>query len=255
MDSPQFLGDPQPLEWLSEHGRTERLHSCFDAAAKSLYLSGLIQPAIAGWIKQEVSASIDSVDETDASQTVASLVDCHSPADLHLQFGDSPQLTLSPQQQVIAKSCRIWSRNHWEHLLESLFLQKKDVLDSASCRLLRVKQRDLAHELFYRLQDQEASFEDLSLRYGVGPEAKRGGLLSLRRMHEMPLGLQSVLPTLAVGELSSPCKIGKSIGLIILEEYQPARLDEEVSTILLKMQFKQWLQSASSASLSLLNIN
>ena len=52
---------------------------------------------------------------------------------------------------VDSKACLGWARTQWGHRLESLFLQQKQDLDQASCRLLRVGNSALALELHHRI--------------------------------------------------------------------------------------------------------
>ena len=50
------------------------------------------------------------------------------------------------------------------------FLNNKDLLDKASCKIIRVNDQGLALEIFHRLLNKEDNFEMLSILYGQGPE-------------------------------------------------------------------------------------
>ena len=97
-----------------------------------------------------------------------------------------------------------WARSQWEHRLDNLFLQRKDCLDEASCRMLRVNNQGLALELYHRLQAQEATFSELSMRYGVGPEKFHGGLFKQQRLVNLPGSLGQFLRKLEVREMDAP---------------------------------------------------
>ena len=43
----------------------------------------------------------------------------------------------------VAPASLVWAREKWGHRIASLFLERKDSLDRASCRLPRSKNKDL----------------------------------------------------------------------------------------------------------------
>lgn len=134
-----------------------------------------------------------------------------------------------------------WASSQWGHRLDSLYLQKKDRLDQASCRLLRVQQQGLALELYHRLLAKEASFEQLSQQYGVGPERFNGGLLEQQPLAKFAGNLGSLLRKLKPGEITKPLQMGKLFGVLQLESFVPAVHGEESSQLLLQQELQQWV--------------
>ena len=104
----------------------------------------------------------------------------------------------------VAPASILWARKQWKHRIASLFLERKDSLDKASCRLLRSNNKDLLMELYHRIKNGEQTFEELSMRFGEGPERINGGLIPEQSLEKLPLGLAKVIVNLKIGHLSIP---------------------------------------------------
>jgi hypothetical protein len=141
----------------------------------------------------------------------------------------------------VAPAVKRWSRQQWGHRLESLYLQRKSHLDRASCRLLRLRDKDLAHELYHRIKASEASFEQLAFQFGEGPERAQGGLLPLQTLERMPFGLAPLLESLKPGNVSLPLRLNEGFCLVQLECYQPSQFDEVTEELLLSEQLSLWI--------------
>ena len=68
----------------------------------------------------------------------------------------------------------------WHQKLESYFLQRKRSLDRAIYSLIRVKDPEIARELYFRIQEKEQSFAELAREYSQRPEAQVNGILRRR---------------------------------------------------------------------------
>lgn len=139
-----------------------------------------------------------------------------------------------------------WARCQWGHRLDSLFLQRKDWLDQASCRLLRVDQQGLALELYHRLLNEEATFEELSQRFGVGPERFHGGLYKLQTLINLPGALGQLLRKLEPGELTKPMRMGKQFGIVQLSSFVPALHGDASSLKVLELELQHWVDGMTS---------
>ena len=135
-----------------------------------------------------------------------------------------------------------WAHAQWGHRLDSLFLEGKDRLDQACCRLLRVKQQGLALELYHRLLAEEATFEQLSQDFGVGPERFQGGLLKQQPLASFPGNLGQLLRKLKPGQLSMPLQMGKLFAVVQLEAFVPAVHGDASTQRLLKLELDQWVE-------------
>ena len=146
---------------------------------------------------------------------------------------------------VDSEACLNWSRTQWGHRLESLFLQQKQDLDQVSCKLLRVSHPGLATEIYHRLLNQEASFEQLSMQFGVGPERFHGGLLKMKYVKDLPKGLGKLLVHLDDGELMKPLQFSNKFVVIQLIQRVSAVFDDSTKKLLLSNELQNWIQGMS----------
>ena len=123
-------------------------------------------------------------------------------------------------------------------------MSKKAELDKASCLLLRVKDKDLITELYYRIKNNESTFRSVSYEFGEGPESQQGGLISLTPLSKLPFGLSKVIPTLTIDTLNGPYRHGSYYSIIQLKEFCPCELDRSVEDYLLSQQLALWIENA-----------
>lgn len=234
--------DPDPEVWLTAH-RLQHLRDQLELAAPLLRLGGLLNKALAYWVRTELAAEMESSPTWPAHERKAELEqleqawrDKHNPEALGLN-------DLQLQQKLfVGPACRRWARQQWQHRLETLYLERKDQLERASCRLLRVSDQHLALELFHRLRAGEDSFEQLARNYGEGPERLQGGLLQLQPLALLPYGLKPLLEKLKVGELVAPRPLGDRFALVQLEQFEPAPLNGATEELLLDQELNAWIR-------------
>lgn len=130
----------------------------------------------------------------------------------------------------------------WGHKLESYFLQRKPDLDRAIYSLLRTKQQDIAHELYFRLSEQEQSFAEAVQLYSEGVETETGGLLGPVELGRLHPKLAKLLSVSAIGSVE-PLAVGDWYLLVRLEKIIPARFEQEMQQRLLQEQFEAWLET------------
>jgi len=244
--TPQVLLDPDPTEWLSP-SRLDQLQSDLLAARSTLAMAGLLPRAVDLWLRQQLAAEAPWSSEERQKAIHAREAKWRSSVDVAslglLENEVSLKLSVAP-------GCQRWAESHWSHRLETLFLQRKSHLDTASCRLLRVRDKGLALELFHRIKAGEDSFESLARRYGDGPEQSTDGLIPLQPLASMPYGLDKVLPKLEPGQLMPPSRLGKHVALVQLVQFKPARFDEASRKRLLAAELDQWLQKVGGLALA-----
>ena len=234
--------DPAPQYWLTLE-RLQCLEADFGNVVPLLLMSGLLNKTLDYWVRLEVAQEVLASNywpEDERKQELDTLE--QNWRRLH----DPVELGLSDQQLrdklLVSPCCRHWARKQWQQRLETLYLERKQLLDQASCRLLRVSDKHLALELYHRIRAREANFESLSLEYGEGPERFKGGLLKLQPLAQMPLGLSPLLNRMEVGELLSPQRLGEGFVLVQLERFEPAPLDSATEEVLLAQELRTWLE-------------
>ena len=125
--------------------------------------------------------------------------------------------------------------------VELRFLASKLDRDQIHYSLLRVRNGDLAFELHQRLQEGEASFEELAASYSEGDERHNGGRVG-------PVPLSQAHPQVAErlrisqpGQLLPPFFLVNIWLILRLDTWQGARLDEDTRSELLQELFNDWL--------------
>jgi len=201
---------PDPAEWLVSE-KLKFISQNLSPVYNLLRSSSLLNDVIAEWVKSEVIKDID-IAYSDASK-------------------------LPDDEKLLA-----WCRSQWKHKLESLYLEKKDDLDTVDCKILAVPDKNLSFELYYRLKAGEAEFEELSIRYGIGPERFRGGLFEKQSLSSFPLFLRKRFKSTRPGELLKPFRSGDTFTILLLERFSLAAFDTDSQNRLLLWEFKDWQQ-------------
>ncbi|AFZ44953.1 PpiC-type peptidyl-prolyl cis-trans isomerase [Halothece sp. PCC 7418] len=130
----------------------------------------------------------------------------------------------------------------WGSKIESYFLQRKRDLDQVVYSLLRTKDQNTATELYFRLQNQEASFEALAQAYSQGPEAETRGIVGpvpVTTPHEK---IAKMLMQSEPSQLWPPVRIGEWSIIVRLEKLISAQLNDATRQKLLNELFSKWLE-------------
>ncbi|MBD2608489.1 glycosyltransferase [Scytonema hofmannii FACHB-248] len=130
----------------------------------------------------------------------------------------------------------------WGSCLESYFRQRKQQLDQVIYSLIRLKDADLAREIYFRLLEDEQPFAELARQYSQGTEVSTGGLIGPVPFSSPHPKLAQILTISQLGQLSPPTRIGEWWIIVRLEKLLPAKLDEAMKEKLLNELFTTWLQ-------------
>ncbi len=156
------------------------------------------------------------------------------------------QYHLSQQQLEDLATRRLkvekFKRATWEPELQSYFCQRRKQLARAIYSLIRTKDRQLAQELYFRLQEDEQSFAELARTYSEGPEAATGGLMGPVEIGTLHPILAQLLYTSQVGVIRPPIPLEEWQVLVRLEKFIPAEFNEFVRQRLLQEKFEAWFQ-------------
>ena len=213
-----------PTDWLTS-SRIEFLDNKISPLQPFLIESKLLSKLIDKWIDYEINQEI---------------------AELHLNYENladqDPFIsslicsTEDKSMQNILFYAWLW----WNTRLESLYLSKKSSLDQISCRLLTVSDKNLAYELYMRLKEKEATFDQLSIMYAVGSERFRGGLIPSQSLSSFPPQMQKLLSSMSPGQLIRPFPRNDNYCLLRLESRDLAEFNEHTKNKLLIIQFNEW---------------
>ena len=234
--------DPDPRHWLTKEKRSELLNQMSNARPL-LQQGGLWRASLGYWVRWQASLEAQWP-ENEEEKCLNRLVQEWQEAN---KDNDSKAKRLSDEmlrtKLRVAPAIEQWSREQWSHRLDSIFLKSKHLLDQASCRILRVKEKELASELYYRIKAKETSFAQAARDFSEGKEKEMGGLIPLQPLRSMPFGLAPLLEQLEAGKISQPMRIGKGYCLVELLEFRPSRLDKAVEKLLLAEQLRLWIDS------------
>lgn len=126
------------------------------------------------------------------------------------------------------------------HKAEARFLARKNQLDVVSYSLVRVRDRYLARELYFRLEAGESSFADLALKFSDGPESKTGGRVGPTSLSSPHPVLAERLRVAAPGELFALQITDWSL-IVRLETYSSAIFDDIMAMRMAEELFNQWV--------------
>ncbi len=129
----------------------------------------------------------------------------------------------------------------WGNKLEQYFLQFKPQLDKVIYSLLRTDNSEIAHELFFRIQDGDTTFADCAKEYSKGQEAQTGGLIGPVSLSQSHPAIAQKLGTSKPGQVLPPMKLENWYVIVRLEKLIPSQLDDATRTMLLNHLFEQWL--------------
>lgn len=83
-----------------------------------------------------------------------------------------------------------WCIENFKDKIPNYYLERKSYLDIIEYSIIRVKNQNLANELFLRIKEKEEKFEDIAFKYSEGPEKHTYG-------HIGPVPLGNSHPSLA----------------------------------------------------------
>ncbi|ACK71967.1 PpiC-type peptidyl-prolyl cis-trans isomerase [Gloeothece citriformis PCC 7424] len=129
----------------------------------------------------------------------------------------------------------------WGNKIEPYFLKIKGKLDRVIYSLIRTKDTGIAQELYFRIQDQENTFEELAKKYSQGPEAQTGGLIGPVELNVPHPTISQMLMGSQPGQLWPPTQIGEWIIIIRLEQRISTPLDQQTQQRILNELFQGWL--------------
>lgn len=122
------------------------------------------------------------------------------------------------------------------------FQTRKAELDRVVYSLLRVKEPQVALELWLRISEGEESFAQLAPRYSTGTEVYTGGIVgpvALGAMH--PLLAQKLRPA-APGELLTPFSLGEWNLIARVEHHLPAEFNPATKLQMINELFELWVE-------------
>lgn len=170
--------------------------------------------------------------------------------------GDKPYQAWLQQQGVTPHDFETWARRElairkfqhrqWGRTVTSYFLDRKRQLDRVIYSLICVKDQGLAQELYFRLVEGEATFEDMARVYSQGAEASRGGRVGPVELGQLHPQLSRLFYGARPGQLWGPMTLKPWIVVARLDETIPVQFDDAMRQVLLNELLEQWLKEQVS---------
>jgi len=124
---------------------------------------------------------------------------------------------------------------------ETEFINSKNLLDQYTYSLITVKESDLAYELYYQLDSNEAEFSALAKKYSSEGNTNKMGIIGPQSLSKVHPVLKEKLLTAKKGELLNPFKVDKWWVIVRLEEKIEAKLDDFVRQKITLSLFDKWV--------------
>jgi len=142
------------------------------------------------------------------------------------------------QEQVLMEFKKyIFSEKQFKNEIEKYFLKRKENLDKYIFNIIRLKNKDLAHELFFRLEEGESNFNFLAKKYAIYSDLYPEGIYG-------PVTIKGFHPTIkekligsSEGDLLQPFQADDWWIIIKLIEKKEAKLNHETRKILMSEMF------------------
>jgi parvulin-like peptidyl-prolyl isomerase len=138
----------------------------------------------------------------------------------------------------------------WEHQIESHFVQRKAQIDQVVFSMIRVKEVDVAEEIYFRILSQEATFPELAPRYSNGIEAKTKGISGPVELGRLDATLASALVIAQPEEVLAPMNISGWWVVIQLETLISAELDDPTRQRLTEELFTLWINEQTQQTMA-----
>ncbi|MEM7725819.1 MAG: peptidylprolyl isomerase [Cyanobacteria bacterium P01_A01_bin.45] len=163
--------------------------------------------------------------------------------DEHQALLEGYGMTQTQLNAMVTRSYRIekFKEQQWGNKLKSYFLKRKQSLDRVIYSMLRT-QSEIAHELYFRIQEGEQSFGELAHEYSQGAEADSYGIVGPVDLGDLHPGLARQLAVSQPGKVWHPVKLDEYLVIMRLEKYIPAQLDRFMGQRLLNELFETWLR-------------
>jgi parvulin-like peptidyl-prolyl isomerase len=127
----------------------------------------------------------------------------------------------------------LWCQERWGAELQTIFLKRKPELDQVTYSLLRLRNGELASELYLQIKEGEASFAELAQEFSEGPEKQAGGLVGPMPLTQPHPGLARLLQVSQPGQLWPPKALECWWVIVRLEALHGAILDQAMQERLL----------------------
>ncbi len=147
---------------------------------------------------------------------------------------------LNYQITLPLKIIKFCTQNFQEEL-KSYFLERKDFLDEYTFNIIRVKNKNIAYEIYFRLDSHESDFTNLSEGFSYYSDLYPKGLFGPKNLQGMnPIIINRLIIT-SPGELIQPFQVDDWWIILKLLKKKKAKLDQPTTKMLLQEIFNKFI--------------
>ena len=121
---------------------------------------------------------------------------------------------------------------------EDYFEKRKNNLDQYVYSFIKVKNSDLAQELFLKIESNENDFSSVAAQYSEGPEKYKKGLIGPVPFSQINPEIRKKLTSGEKGIVFEPFELSGFWVILRLDEILPAEFDEKMKTMMSKELFE-----------------
>ena len=136
-----------------------------------------------------------------------------------------------------------FATQNFQNELKSYFLERKDFLDEYTFNIIRVKNKEIAYELYFRLDSEESDFTYLSERFSYYSELYPKGLFGPKNLQGINPIIKDKLIITSPGELIQPFQVDEWWIILKLIKKKKAKLDKITTNMLLQEIFNKFINN------------
>ena len=129
------------------------------------------------------------------------------------------------KEVTFKKKIQNYSLNKFDKEIVNHFKKRKDLLDQYIYSLIRVKDENLAKELYFRIEEKEFDFAEIASIYSEGKEKYSRGIIGPTTLKETHPLLKKHIISSEKRVIEYPVNIDKYWVITRIEEYWPPSLD------------------------------
>ena len=157
------------------------------------------------------------------------------------KFLELSHITQSELENDVIKQAKIieFAKKKYDKKANTRFLLRRKDLEMVVYSLIRIKSQDLAKELYFKIESEEESLEDLANKYSEGNEKYSRGIIGPVPITQGHPSLADKLRVMQQGELSEPFLLDNWWCIIRLEKLINPSFNETIKSQMCKEIFDE----------------
>ena len=157
------------------------------------------------------------------------------------KFLELSHITQSELENDVIKQAKIieYAKKKYDNKANTRFLSRRKDLEMVVYSLIRIKSQDLAKELYFKIESEEESLEDLANKYSEGNEKYSRGIIGPVPITQGHPSLADKLRVMQQGELSEPFLLDNWWCIVRLEKLINPSFNETIKSQMCKEIFDE----------------